>query len=53
MGDWFDWFVTRIGDIFTYLNTTYLLPGVSLLGIMVFFSITCMITNVFVGRGKE
>lgn len=53
IGQWIDFFFTRIGSVFTYLNTIYILPNVSLLHLLIFFAIAIMVTNVFVGRGQQ
>lgn len=53
MIEWLQWFFEKIGSVFSYLNTLYLLPNVSVLGVIIFFAISTMIVNVFVGRGSE
>lgn len=52
ISDLIDSVINWIGDIFDFLSSWSIFGGVNFLGLVIFFAITGMIVNVFVGRGS-
>ena len=49
---WLEYFITKVGDLFTFLDSFYVIGTVSYLDFSIVILIIAMLINVYVARGS-